>query len=334
MPIETSLAATAQRLWQAYPRLRPLAGLVPSRVRVAVAARECARRVRRPIVIHIETTTFCNARCAMCPHSIMPRRNRHMDDATFDLVLEQMAELSVVRVNLSVIGEPLLDPKICDRVRAVCSRGYRTRIITNASMLKPATSERLIEAGLDELFVSLNGLDAESHQRVMRYRTPCRQQCVDNVLAFADLNRALSGGRVRMHLGSLLDRDPFPDEADRFREGWHSQGFEVSVGRPVQWHRAENAGLSGRCYPCPYVFSEMVIDCTGKVIACCRDYRSSTVQGDVHEERLATIWTGEAVRAFRRLHRAGRASRSPLCASCEVPREMNWKEVIRDLAAS
>jgi radical SAM protein with 4Fe4S-binding SPASM domain len=255
-----------------------------------------------------------------------------MDDSVFKNILYQLADFPIERINLSIIGEPLLDPKIYERIYAFNSLEYTTRIVTNASILSPSASEKLIKAGLSELFVSLNGYNTNSHQRMMRFPFPYYERCIENLLAFAELNRTISHGRVRMHLSCLLEWDMELSEVEHFQSYWQFYGFETYIGRPVLWHRASRNSVGSELYyPCPYIFSELAIDCTGRVIGCCRDYQSSIILGNCREESLKAIWTGNTARAIRNAHLKGAASEIPLCALCEIPQEINLKETIRFL---
>jgi MoaA/NifB/PqqE/SkfB family radical SAM enzyme len=64
------------------------------------------------------------------------------------------------------LGEPLLHPRFPDMVRAAKARGLRAEVTTNALLLDDAMAVGLLEAGLDQLVVSIDGATAEAFGRV------------------------------------------------------------------------------------------------------------------------------------------------------------------------
>jgi MoaA/NifB/PqqE/SkfB family radical SAM enzyme len=64
------------------------------------------------------------------------------------------------------LGEPLLHPRFLDMVRLAKGRGLRAEVTTNALLLTPDLARGLLEAGLDQLVVSIDGASAEAFGRV------------------------------------------------------------------------------------------------------------------------------------------------------------------------
>lgn len=69
--------------------------------------------------ISIETTNSCNAECSFCPYTIMERKKKVMDDATFDLLVQRLKDEGIqpYAFSLNGTGEPLIDKKIFSRIR-------------------------------------------------------------------------------------------------------------------------------------------------------------------------------------------------------------------------
>ena len=64
------------------------------------------------------------------------------------------------------LGEPLLHPRFLDMVRLARRRGLRAEVTTNALLLDDELAAGLLEAGLDQLVVSIDGASAETFGRV------------------------------------------------------------------------------------------------------------------------------------------------------------------------
>jgi len=283
--------------------------------------------VNLPVIVSIETTSVCNAKCVMCPHSVMPRRNTRMEEKVFDAVVGQLGEMKVRLVILSLIGEPLLDDKLVERVRLLSNLGYKVRIVTNASLLTREVSQRLVAAGLSELYASLNGYDEKSHQNMMCFGTPQFTNCVENLAYFSEI----SGGRIKMHLNCLVRQPMLSEVKKKLTQSWKERGVEFNIMAPVKWHKAA-VGKAGELYPCRVVFSDIVVDCYGNVLACCRDYVSKLVMGNVLKESLKEIWYGRAFNEFRLKHLRGAVANISLCSACDMNRSFNPVALLKSLA--
>ncbi len=64
------------------------------------------------------------------------------------------------------MGEPLLHSRIFEMIATAHTAGKRTELITNATMLTAETSQKLVESGLDCLWVSVDGFSKESYEQV------------------------------------------------------------------------------------------------------------------------------------------------------------------------
>jgi len=67
---------------------------------------------------------------------------------------------------LGGFGEPLSHPRIADMVNAAKSIGSETELISNGILLDDSMAERLITAGLDRLWVSIDGASPASYADV------------------------------------------------------------------------------------------------------------------------------------------------------------------------
>ncbi len=128
------------------------------------------RHLPLPSVLLIENTNCCNAQCVMCPRDTLTRKRGFMEFGLFEKIMQ---ELSGARrkpvVHLHGFGEPLLDPLLPERIKLAKACGIKqTYIVTNASLLFPETSRKIIEAGLDAMKISFYGTDEESYQATMR----------------------------------------------------------------------------------------------------------------------------------------------------------------------
>lgn len=119
-----------------------------------------------PEQLLMEVTTRCQLGCVMCARHHDPRPTGDLPPELFARLQSDLPRFR--RVLLTGHGEALLHPGYRDMVRAVKRAGCTVETTTNAMLLDGETSRCLVEAGLDELIVSLESADPEQYARVRR----------------------------------------------------------------------------------------------------------------------------------------------------------------------
>ncbi len=118
-----------------------------------------------PREVYIEPTNRCNELCQTCPRTFFQREpEADLDFRRFVQILDQFP--GVERVVLHGVGEPLLAHDLPLMVAEANRRGARVLFNTNALALHSRLAERLVEAGLDELRVSMDAADARTYRLI------------------------------------------------------------------------------------------------------------------------------------------------------------------------
>jgi MoaA/NifB/PqqE/SkfB family radical SAM enzyme len=113
--------------------------------------------------IYIEPTSLCNLECRTCIRNSWAEPMGRMTDRTFEAITQGIQALTPApTVFFGGFGEPLSHPRIVEMVATVKALGSRVELITNGTLLGSAMSKGLIEAGLDMLWLSLDGARPES----------------------------------------------------------------------------------------------------------------------------------------------------------------------------
>lgn len=110
----------------------------------------------------IEPTTRCNYSCGFCAGRHMAQRDLAWDD--FVAFLAAYPDLT--HVELQGEGEPLLHPRFFDMVTACRARNIMVGLITNGSLLNDEAVERLLDAGVRSIHVSMESADAGRFQQI------------------------------------------------------------------------------------------------------------------------------------------------------------------------
>jgi MoaA/NifB/PqqE/SkfB family radical SAM enzyme len=168
--------------------------LAPHRYFERVAARATAAE-QDPICVYLETTNRCNLLCTTCPRTyeeLEPPADMSWD--LFRRIVDQLPRIE--RAVLHGVGEPMLVKRLPDMVRYLKDRGTYVLFNTNGTVLNEKNGRALIDAGLDELRVSLDAASAQSYQAIRGKNYFNR--ILKNVRAFRALQERLGCERPRV----------------------------------------------------------------------------------------------------------------------------------------
>jgi radical SAM protein with 4Fe4S-binding SPASM domain len=142
-------------------RARAQTQLDPRRYHEAVDADLRPHAERDPVCLYLETTNRCNLLCTTCPRTyeeLEPPAD--MSWELFTRIVDQVP--SIARCVLHGVGEPMLVKNLPRMVRYLKDRGAYVLFNTNGTVLNARNGRALIDAGLDELRVSLDASNAKS----------------------------------------------------------------------------------------------------------------------------------------------------------------------------
>jgi MoaA/NifB/PqqE/SkfB family radical SAM enzyme len=174
---------------------RPESAVDPRRYFESVGDARGRTASSRPVCVYLETTNRCNLLCTTCPRTyeeLEPPAD--MSWQLFTSIVDQIPDLQ--RAVLHGVGEPMLVRKLPKMVRYLKERGTYVLFNTNGTVLNERNGRALIEAGLDELRVSLDAANAKSF-RAIRGKDYFGR-ILRNVRAFRDLQEREGKDRPRV----------------------------------------------------------------------------------------------------------------------------------------
>lgn len=113
-----------------------------------------------PKFIHLEVTERCGLNCPQCYCDLTKRRQLKYDRCID--VIRQASEFGIKEI-LFTGGEPLFYPYLVEAVAFSAAHGITNSIATSGMTLTYELAERLIEAGMNYFYVSLNGSTGSIH---------------------------------------------------------------------------------------------------------------------------------------------------------------------------
>lgn len=128
-------------------------------------------KMHRPVThltkVYVEPTSACNISCRTCIRNNWDESAGRMSAETFGRILTSLQQLEAMpTLFFGGLGEPLFHKQTVDWIAQAHAAGARTELITNGTMLTEKRSRALIEAGLDLLWVSIDGASPESYADV------------------------------------------------------------------------------------------------------------------------------------------------------------------------
>lgn len=118
-----------------------------------------------PVCLYLETTYRCNLLCETCSRTFEQLEPpTDMSWELFTRIVDQFPKIS--RVVLHGVGEPMMVPELPRMVRYLKQRGTYVLFNTNGTLLNRRKGAELIEAGLDELRVSLDAAEPAAFKMV------------------------------------------------------------------------------------------------------------------------------------------------------------------------
>jgi len=114
---------------------------------------------KRPVFLNLEVTKRCNARCQHCDYWKPPHEPELKDYAP---VIQKINPLIISLTG----GEPLVRKDIFDLIQNIKEKGgwFYLTLVTNGAILDLEKAEKLKNAGIDQLSISLDFLDERHDQ--------------------------------------------------------------------------------------------------------------------------------------------------------------------------
>lgn len=289
-----------------------------------------------PFTIYLDPCGVCNFQCAFCPcnNSDEHKSERHtiMEWSLFEKIVRDLKRFNgaIKVINLYCFGEPLLNPRIAD-MAAVIKENHlcrEVRITTNGSLLTSELSQRLIEAGVDLVRVSVEALNDEDYRSICK--SPVSFQIIrQNIADFYRLSRSsnsrISAKIVNASLKSEKDVQlfyelfenitdfHFVEEVESYWPEFHMETLPTDGVKAIQkcYHIGENRRI------CTFPFTDMVIHSNGNVVSCCVDWKAGTKYGNAMQDSVYDLWCGSALKAMQLKHLNRSAYDDTICKYCD-----------------
>jgi radical SAM protein with 4Fe4S-binding SPASM domain len=287
-----------------------------------------------PFIVFIDPASSCNFKCTFCPtghRELIAETGRYQGAMKYEVFTKAIDDLAEFGKPIKVLrmykdGEPFLNKRLADMIRYAKKSGYVDYIdtTTNGTFLTPERLAPVIEAGLDKINISVDGMTKETYQQFTGFNFDF-DKFVEGV-KWLDANKGDMEVSIKIP-GELITEDErqkffdtFGDYCDRiFIENFAPCWPEFDVQERSGIKIGEKGIYQQDLKPtdtCPYIFYAMSVNADGLVSSCFLDWGRRLIIGDVREESLRQIWNSDKMNALRLQHLEGRRCENKVCGSC------------------
>jgi len=301
-----------------------------------------------PFSAHIDISSICNFNCSFCfqaDNEAMSRvglKRGKMPLPLFKKIVDDLKAFNnkLKKVKIGNHGEPTLHPDMPEMIRYLKDTDITEiiEVFTNASKLEPDLNVKLIEAGVDRINISLEGMSSEHYEKVAGVKIDF-DAMIRNIahlhsvrgnakiyIKIADQTRPLKKYGNELFVLSKRDRDQFfaifgsiCDEI--YIEKVVPQWAETQLDRQNDLDATGMYGQAIKNYKevCPFIFMYLHFNWDGTTSPCTLDWAKKVIIGNVYEQSVLDIWNGKSLRDLRVAMLLGKRDRIELCQNCSAP---------------
>lgn len=278
--------------------------------------------IGKPITAMIEPINYCNLQCPLCPTGmgLIKRKKEMLSFEDFKKILDNLGD-SIIHLRLWNWGEPLMNRELTEMIKYAKSKNIFVNTSTNSSFLTEDITEQLINSGLDQLIVSIDGA---SEQTYNKYRKNGNfNQVINSLKKFSELKKKMKTKLPEIKLQFIV-MNHNEHEINKIKEIAKEVGadtlFLKTVGimdnnlkneiynylpknKNLRRYLITNKDITQKDLSnnvCDYLWKEITVNVDGSVVPCCRDIHGNYVFGNIKNTKLSEIWNNNKIVNFRK----------------------------------
>jgi MoaA/NifB/PqqE/SkfB family radical SAM enzyme len=286
---------------------------------------------RLPAIIVIDVTNSCNLRCPVCPVTIaMTRKRGTMTMPVFRRIIDDFVgrpEKPEIFFNFS--GEPTLNRLLPEFIAHAWRHGHKTFVSTNATRLTDPLARAMITAGLDRIYLCMDGFDAQAQES---YRVNSNfTEVKANIETFVRVRRELGAANPVCILQTLLTRYSETQIADieawargigldrirfkSFSTGTYTSEEEKALARRFLPENPAYRRVDDSAPPrvCQEPVHSTVVFWNGDLGLCCIDYDRNVAMPNIMADGFIKAYQSDPA---TRARRAGYLKQHAICQGC------------------
>lgn len=261
------------------------------------------KKLPLPTWIELSIIDVCNRSCVFCPKSdntIAPDTYQKMSRKLIDKLY---SDLKRIKYNGSIAicgyGEPLLH-KDLEYITEKLSKVSNVEIVTNGDVLTPKILRKLYDAKAGRCLISMY----DGPEQIEKFK-------------------------------NIIEKSKVPEDFVILRDRWYddSQNFGVKLTNRTGTIKIGNQLDNTVHSICYYPSYQFLIDWNGDVFLCPQDWQRRKTMGNMMQEEIFDIWSGNFITKFRKNLLNGKRCDKP-CSDCNADGTLlgkNHAEIWRSL---
>ena len=290
--------------------------------------------LRTPFTIYVDPSSACNFNCNFCYHSIDNRslkaikfKKTIMKMVLYEQIIDSIGEFpdKLKQLSLFIKGEPLLNPKLPEMIVLAKKKKIAEKIYitTNGALFSPRLNRKLVNAGIDEILVSIESVDSAEYRSITGVQVDF-DEIVANIKDFFQ-----NKGRCNFFVKTVCYTQE-REQVSKFHEIFDPicdfayveqivPVFDLVDYDAMPLDRSKLDSLSRPIHVCTRPFFNLCVHSNGIIGACLADYVPEIVFGNVMNDALYDVWRGKKFEDFRMMHLKKLRYEHPKCGYCVSP---------------
>lgn len=291
--------------------------------------------LKTPFTLYVASSHICNFRCSYCTQSWPKEKleeikfqSKNIDQKIFNQLAEQIKEFpdKLKLILFTGMGEPLINKNLPEMISYLkkLDAAERIELYTNGALLSKEMTHALVNSGLHRIRISIQGLSAQKYKEVagvdidfdqfignIKYLYENRKDCkvyikiIDAVLEEGEEEKFYN------LFGNICD-EIYIEHLVFAQKSMGNYDGSIDDSLTMYQEKAEDKDV------CPLLFYIMQIDVEGNVFPCTPlGLPADFSLGNIREQTLLDIWTGEKLKNLRLLHLKKNRAENPVCSSCQ-----------------
>lgn len=292
-----------------------------------------------PYWLTIDPTNYCNLRCPFCPtgRGKGTRQPAKLGLNLFKRIMDTLGPY-LIHIDFCNWGEPFLNENICEMIKLAKTFGINTKIDTNFNVFSEQMAEVLVESGLDEISLSIDGTSQETYEKYRRGGS--FEKIMRNIDLLVKVRQKLQKKTPFMRWQFLVFKHN-EHEIENARVMAEEKGVDdISFTAPyvgnLEWlttidkyrtrhYEIKNGQIGfkkqGNKMICEWLWDAIVVNANGSISACCSvEDEKDDFFPNFPEKNFSEIWNDEKYLTARKKISQGENSfpgSSNVCLRCE-----------------
>jgi radical SAM protein with 4Fe4S-binding SPASM domain len=274
-----------------------------------------------PLLVDLELSSLCNLRCPMC-YTITNafKQKVHVGFMDFQLFKKIVDEISgnVPAIRLSLRGEPTLHPEFINAIKYAKCKGIReVSCLTNGSMLTEDFSAKVIDADIDWITISVDGL-GKTYENI---RHPLKFREIFSRI------KNIQGTKKKLHKNKPLIKiqaiwPSIRENPEDYYNTFSPYVDLIAFNPLIDYLGKDEDIVYDDDFSCPQLYQRLVVGSDGHVMMCSNDEEGENIVGNANLQTIKEIWHGEKLFRMRVKQKSDKGFLDiKICKKCYLPRK-------------